>query len=230
MNNRFRLCISALTVFLVLLAPSLAFAQETASAIRVSIFGPDANPLPGVDVTITDTRTGRVRAGQSNESGLVLVRGLPVGGPYSVETASASYTNQLVSDINLALGDTYSVVLQLSGSAMEEVVVTGSQLNVAEVAVGPSAIFDLTDLAGFALRQSQHQRHHPAGSPHLYRPGPRRHRRGSVQRCKPPLQQPHGGRHSPQRRLRTERATAIPPSACRFPTTPSTVSRSNWRR
>jgi hypothetical protein len=146
MNNRFRLCISALTVFLVLLAPSLAFAQETSSAIRVSIFGPDANPLPGVDVTITDTRTGRVRAGQSNESGLVLVRGLPVGGPYSVETASASYTNQLISDINLALGDTYSVVLQLSGSAMEEVVVTGSQLNVAEVAVGPSAIFDLTTL------------------------------------------------------------------------------------
>jgi hypothetical protein len=146
MNNRFRLCISVLTVFLVLLAPSFAFAQETSSAIRVSIFGPDASPLPGVAVNITDTRTGRVRTGQSNESGFVLLRGLPVGGPYSVETASSSYTNQMVSDINLALGDTYSLVLQLSGSAMEEVVVTGSLLNVAEVAVGPSAIFDLQTL------------------------------------------------------------------------------------
>ena len=90
MNNRFRLCISVLTVFLVLLTPSLVFAQETTSSMRISILGPDANPLPGVEVTITDTRTGRVRAGQSNESGLVLVRGLPVGGPYAVETASSS--------------------------------------------------------------------------------------------------------------------------------------------
>jgi hypothetical protein len=146
MNNRFRLCISALTVFLVLLAPSLALAQETSSAIRVSIFGPDANPIPGVGVSVTDTRTGVARTGQSNESGLVLVRGLPVGGPYTVETASDTYTNQLVSDINLALGDTYTVVLQLSGTAIEEVIVTGSLLNVAEVAVGPSAIFDLQTL------------------------------------------------------------------------------------
>jgi hypothetical protein len=136
----------ALAVVLVSLVPLSALAQEISSSMRVSIFGPDANPVPGVDVTITDTRTGIARTAQSNQSGLIFVRGLPVGGPYTVETASDTYTNQLVSDINLSLGDTFTVILQLSGSAMEEVIVTGSQLNVAEVAVGPSAIFDLQTL------------------------------------------------------------------------------------
>jgi hypothetical protein len=146
MNKNIRFSASVLAALLVLMIPAALYAQETTSAIRVSILGPNADPLPNVEVSITDTRTGSVRTGQSNESGLVFVRGLPVGGPYSVETASSSYANQRVSDINLALGDTYSLVLQLSGSVMEEVMVTGSQLNVAEVAVGPSAIFDLSTL------------------------------------------------------------------------------------
>jgi hypothetical protein len=146
MNNRIRLCIAALAVSLVLMAPVTLFAQEISSAIRVSVLGPDANPLAGVAVTITDTRTGNVRTGQSNASGILFLRGLPVGGPYTVQTDSSSFVDQVVNDINLALGDTYVVVLQLGDQAMEEVMVTGSRVNVANVAVGPSAIFDLTTL------------------------------------------------------------------------------------
>ena len=146
MNNRFRLSLSVLAAMLVLMIPVALQAQETTSSIRVTVYDGQGNPLPGITVTTTDTRTGNARTGLTNESGTVVQRGFPVGGPYSVETASTSHTNQMVSDINLALGDTYTVDLQLSGSAMEEVVVTGSQLNVAEVAVGPSAIFDLRTL------------------------------------------------------------------------------------
>lgn len=146
MNNRFRLCVSALAALLVLMVPMTLLAQEISSAIRVSVLGPDANPLAGVEVTITDTRTGNVRTGQSNASGIVFQRGLPVGGPYTVQTASSSFVDQVVSDVNLALGDTYVVVLQLRDQAMEEVMVTGSRVNLANVAVGPSAIFDLTTL------------------------------------------------------------------------------------
>ena len=52
MNNRFRLCISALAMLLVLMVPVAGFAQETTSAIRATIVGPDATPLEGVDVTM----------------------------------------------------------------------------------------------------------------------------------------------------------------------------------
>ncbi|MEE4216425.1 MAG: hypothetical protein V2I48_02350, partial [Xanthomonadales bacterium] len=65
MKNHIRLCISALAVLLVLMIPVAGFAQETTSAMRISVFGPEANPLVGVDVTITDTRTGSVRTSQS---------------------------------------------------------------------------------------------------------------------------------------------------------------------
>lgn len=146
MNNRFRLCISALAVLLVLMIPVAGFAQETTSSIRVTVVGDDAAPLPGVDVTITDTRTGSVQSSQSNASGLVFIRGLPVGGPYTVKASSGSYADQTVTDVDLRLGDTFTLVLQLGSSAMEEVIVTAALAQSQQMALGPSMVFGLQDL------------------------------------------------------------------------------------
>ncbi|MDH3925214.1 MAG: TonB-dependent receptor, partial [Xanthomonadales bacterium] len=146
MYNRIRLCFSALAVLLVLMIPLAAMAQETTSAIRVSVFGPDASPLEGVDVSITDTRTGSTRTAQSNASGLVFVRGLPVGGPYTVEASTGSYANQTVTDVDLRLGDTYSLILQLGADVMEEVVVTAQEVTTEQLALGPASVFGLKDL------------------------------------------------------------------------------------
>ena len=114
--------------------------------MRLSLFGPDAGPLAGVDVTITDTRTGSVRTGQSNDSGIVFVRGLPVGGPYTVKASSGSYADQTVTDIDLRLGDTYSLILQLGESTMEEVIVTAAMIQTEQVALGPSSVFGIEDM------------------------------------------------------------------------------------
>ena len=143
MNNRFLLCLSALAILLVLLVPVTGFAQETTSAIRVSVFGPDAAALEGIDVTITDTRTGSVRSSQSNASGLVFVRGLPVGGPYTVKASSSSYADQTVTEVDLRLGDTYALILQLGDNMMEEVIVTSAMIQTEQVALGPSSVFGL---------------------------------------------------------------------------------------
>ena len=146
MKNHIRLCISALAVLLVLMIPVTGFAQETTSAMRISIFGPNADPLTDVDVTITDTRTGSVRTSQTNDSGIVFVRGLPVGGPYMINASSGNYADQTVTDIDLRLGDTYSLVLQLGASSMEEVVVTAAQVQTEQLALGPSSVFGLEDM------------------------------------------------------------------------------------
>ena len=146
MRNQLRVCISALAILLMLIVPLSGFAQETTSSVRLSLFGPDATPLAGVDVTITDTRTGSVRATQSNDSGIVFLRGLPVGGPYTVQAVAGDFPEQTVNDVNLALGDTYTLIMQFGGYNLEEVIVTGSRLNVADVAVGPTAVFDLKTL------------------------------------------------------------------------------------
>jgi hypothetical protein len=146
MNNRFRLCISALAALLVLMVPVALYAQETTSAIRVTVYGPEGEPLSGVSVTTTDTRTGGSRTSQTNASGLVLERQLAVGGPYTVKASSANFADQTVTDIDLRLGDTYTVVLQLGSSMMEEVVVTAAQIRGEQLALGPSSVFGLQDL------------------------------------------------------------------------------------
>ncbi len=146
MTNRFRLCISALALLLVLMVPAALYAQETTSAIRVTVYDPEGSPLSGVSVTTTDTRTGGSRTSQTNASGLVLERQLAVGGPYTVKASAENFADQTVTEIDLRLGDTYTVVLQLGSAAMEEVVVTGAQIRGQQMALGPSSVFGLEDL------------------------------------------------------------------------------------
>ena len=94
MNNRFRLSLSVLAAMLVLMIPVALQAQEITSSIRVTVYDGQGNPLPGITVTTTDTRTGSAKTGLSNDSGIVFLRGLPVGGPYTVQTTSSGYGPQ----------------------------------------------------------------------------------------------------------------------------------------
>ena len=146
MKNNFRHCISALAVLLVLMVPLSVYAQETTSAIRVSLYDAAGNPLPGIPVSITDTRTGSSQTTETNASGLVFTRGLQVGGPYTIKASSPDFGDQTVTDVNLRLGDTYTVILQMSSSVMEEVVVTAAMIGGEQLALGPSSVYGLEDL------------------------------------------------------------------------------------
>jgi outer membrane receptor for ferrienterochelin and colicin len=141
-----RLSVSVLAALLVLMIPAVLYAQETTSAIRVTVLDTEGNTLSGVAVTATDTRTGSARTGLTNNSGLVAFRGLPVGGPYMVKASSSAFADQTVTDIDLRLGDTFTVVLQLGSAMMEEVVVTSQAIGGGQVALGPSSVFGLEDL------------------------------------------------------------------------------------
>src|SRR5690606_16370535 len=55
--------------------------------------------------------------------------------------------NQTVTDINLSLGDTYDVVLQLGSADLEEVVVTGQMIGGEQIALGPSSTFNAQTIA-----------------------------------------------------------------------------------
>ncbi|MGD8357856.1 MAG: TonB-dependent receptor [Lysobacterales bacterium] len=146
MKNRLRLSFSALAVLLVLMVPATLYAQETTSSIRVTVVDGQGNPLPNITVTTLDTRTGAIRTGMTSDTGVVAQRGLPVGGPYTVKASSSQYADQTVTDINLRLGDTYTVVLQLGASTMEEVVVTSQAIGGEQLAMGPNANFGIEAL------------------------------------------------------------------------------------
>lgn len=146
MNNKIRVLLSLVVAALVVFAPLAAMAQETTSSARVTLYGPDGSPVAGENVRITDTRTNSTQSSLTNASGLVQFRGLSVGGPYTVTVVSNNYANQTVTDINLNLGDTYDVVLQLGDVNMEEVIVTSAMARGEQLALGPSSTFGIADL------------------------------------------------------------------------------------
>jgi outer membrane receptor for ferrienterochelin and colicin len=137
----------ALFATLALLAMSVAgFAQETTSAVRGTISGPDGTPAAGATVTVVDQRTLSSRSAVTSSNGQFSVGGLRVGGPYTVNIQSSEYAPQSITDVYLGLGDTFTFDLALGAAAVEEIVVTASAIQTAQVALGPSATFTLADL------------------------------------------------------------------------------------
>ena len=117
-----------------ILSLGTAHAQNTSSAMRVLVTDQNGASVAGVNVKITHAPTGRVRSLTSNANGVVNARGLPIGGPYTVEIEDNSqYSAKPVKDVFLVLAQTKVVTLAtISATAagaetIEEVVVTASK-------------------------------------------------------------------------------------------------------
>lgn len=146
-SNRSHLLLTALIVLLAL--PFAALAQETSSSLRVNTYGEDGNPIGGIGVRVTDTRTGSTRTGTTGTGGNVTFSGLNVGGPYTVNITSDTYDWQTVTDINLRLGDTFLLPISMTDLDLEVVVVTATQVQTAQQALGPASTFSLEDLQDY---------------------------------------------------------------------------------
>jgi len=133
----------ALTAFVLLAVPVAGFAQDTTGAIRGKIYDDAGNPIVNADVVVEDMRTNVQRRYSSNASGTFFATKLSVGGPYRVTVDGA----QPVIVPLISLGDTYSLTINLSGTAViEEIVVTATTSQLFDVATGPTATFSAYDL------------------------------------------------------------------------------------
>ncbi len=141
-----RLSLAVLTACMVMAIPVASNAQETTSAIRGSLLAPDGGPAANVSVRITDTRTGRVSTATTSASGRFTVGSLSVGGPYTISMTSSEYASQSITDVIVALGETFDFTLTLAAESIEEIVVTAAVVQSAQVAIGPSTAFDFDDL------------------------------------------------------------------------------------
>lgn len=127
---------------------STAMAQVTSSELNGKILGPQGNPAPGTVVTVTHVPTGAVKTVTVNSGGTFSLRGLRVGGPYTVVIDSDEFADQTINDVYLELGDSATIerVLQ-PAQEYENIVVTGSQVSsLAFGQTGPVASFDLKTL------------------------------------------------------------------------------------
>lgn len=116
--------------------PIQAEAQTTTSVLRVRVVDASGADLSGISVTITHVPTGRTFNRLTNSAGLLVAKGLAVGGPYIVRLTDQSHAVKdapsSISDIHLKLDEAGSVTLMASADAgmetLEEIVVTGQQV------------------------------------------------------------------------------------------------------
>jgi len=131
----------------VVYAPS-AFAQQTVSEIRGVVTSDAGAGISGATVTVVDTRTGARRSVTTGGDGSFNIRNLTVGGPYTVSASAPGLQGQRFEDIFIGLNAATVLSFSLGDetAASDEIVVTATRNNVAELAIGPSSSFGIAEL------------------------------------------------------------------------------------
>ncbi|MGD8326607.1 MAG: TonB-dependent receptor [Sphingomonadales bacterium] len=126
-------------------------AQQITSGVRGTVVGPDGSPVAGAIVTVTDTRKGSSNTTRTNNQGQFSVTGLETGGPYTVRVADSAYTTRELEGLFISISEQASlnIALQDRADSVEEIIVTGVAGSLTELAIGPSANFNLTQLESF---------------------------------------------------------------------------------
>lgn len=141
--------LSVLTMLVISLFSINLYAQETVSSLRGTVADEQGNPLPGSTVTVKNKSTGFTRTTVANESGEFFIRNLPIGNDYSVAIDSNGFKTKKNENVSVNLGQTTALSFSLasqSGEAVEEIRVVASAPVATQMAVGPSAVFDLSAL------------------------------------------------------------------------------------
>ncbi len=130
----------------------VAFAQVTTSGVQGTVSRADGAPAGDATITVQDTRTGLTRTVVTTPTGAFDIRGLNVGGPYTVSVAAEGEQPTQVNDVFLALGQPTSLNLAFSGAeATDVVIITATQAGATPVATGPAAVFSLADIENAPL-------------------------------------------------------------------------------
>ena len=131
-------------------AAGIASAQVTTSSIRGAVTDEAGAPVAGATVTILHEPTGSVSVATTSATGQFTGQNLRVGGPYSITITGEGFIPARADNVYANLGEATAVNLTISraddAAVMETVVITGSALQVAQVATGPSSTYNLSIL------------------------------------------------------------------------------------
>ena len=131
-------------------AAGIASAQVTTSSIRGSVVDESGAPVSGATVTILHEPTGSVSVSTTSATGQFAGQNLRVGGPYSITITGEGFIPARADNVYANLGESTDLSLTISraddAAVMETVVITGSALQIAQVATGPSSTFNIDTL------------------------------------------------------------------------------------
>ena len=126
--NKLRLSKLTGAVILALGVSTSVMAADTSSAMRGKITTPSGTAAANVKIKVIHQPTGTVSELTTNESGTFIANGLRVGGPYTVFIDSDQFTDTMLENIYLELGDTYRLNSQLQAANIEKIEVSGYKI------------------------------------------------------------------------------------------------------
>lgn len=136
----------AVAVALTVGLSTTVMAQETSSTIRGNIQTESGQTVTGAKITVIDTRTNSVREFTSSDSGSFTIRGLRIGGPYTV-IVEDELGSRTVEGVFANLGEDANLTISLiESSDIERITVTGSASGLITESLGPSSNFGFDDL------------------------------------------------------------------------------------
>lgn len=124
-----------------------ALAQVTTSGLTGIVRGADGNPVSGAKVVAVYTPTNATFTDFTNSTGRYSFRALPVGGPYTVTSSAAGFTDNTVNSLNgeeitTQLGSDLEVNLTIKSDVLqlEKFVASGTRTELDSKAQGASAL------------------------------------------------------------------------------------------
>ncbi|HLO93368.1 MAG TPA: carboxypeptidase-like regulatory domain-containing protein, partial [Burkholderiaceae bacterium] len=116
---------TALSVAVAIVAAAPALAQNTTAAVGGRITTADGKPVAGATVVVRHDESGSVNTLTTDAEGRYAVRGLRVGGPYSVVVTKGADTARR-GDIYLQLADSANIDLSIGATTLDRVELTGT--------------------------------------------------------------------------------------------------------
>jgi len=119
---------SLLTLLVAVLVSLTGFAQVTTSSMQGNVYDDTNVGLPDASVVAVHTPTGTRYGSTTNLDGVVNLRNMRVGGPYTITISYVGLQTKEITDVYLTLGQSYnfSSVLQADSQQLEEVVLEAS--------------------------------------------------------------------------------------------------------
>ena len=108
-----------------------SYGQITTSAISGVVYDDGQQALPSATIVAVHTPTGTRYGGTTNFDGVVNLRNMRVGGPYTITVSYVGFQTEELTDVFLTLGKSYdfTVTLKSDTQQLEEVVVEVTQDN-----------------------------------------------------------------------------------------------------
>ncbi|MDH3321343.1 MAG: carboxypeptidase regulatory-like domain-containing protein [Flavobacteriaceae bacterium] len=146
------------------------FAQVTTSSMHGNVYDDSNEALPAASVVAIHNPTGTKYGSTTNFDGVVNLRNMRVGGPYTISITYIGFQSKEITDVYLTLGQTFdfNAVLQADSQELQEVVVQvsvdntfGNDRTGAETSVGRK---ELTTLPTISRSASDFTRLEPSSS------------------------------------------------------------------